>query len=62
MHCMALVQLLILVSLANGSPVIAKLILGEAYATPIDGNTPFIDGRPCLGHLRPFVGSWSRCW
>jgi CDP-diglyceride synthetase len=56
MHCMALVQLLILVSLANGSPVIAKLILGEAYATPIDGNTPFIDGRPLFGTSKTIRG------
>ena len=56
MHYMALAQLLILLSLANGSPVIAKLILGEAYATPIDGNTQFIDGRPLFGRSKTIRG------
>ena len=56
MHYVALAQLLILVSLANGSPVIAKLILGETYAWPIDGNTHFIDGRPSLGRSKTIRG------
>ncbi len=56
MHYMALAQLLVLLSLANGSPVIAKLILGEAYATPIDGNTRFIDGRPLFGSSKTIRG------
>jgi CDP-diglyceride synthetase len=51
MHYMALAQLLILLSL-----VIAKLILGEAYATPIDGNTRFIDGRPLFGRSKTIRG------
>lgn len=35
-----------LLSLANGSPVIAKLILGETFSWPVDGNIRFIDRRP----------------
>jgi hypothetical protein len=46
MHYVALAQLLILLALANGSPVIAKRIFGETYALPIDGNARFVDGRP----------------
>ena len=49
MHFLALAQVLILLSLANASPVIAKLFLGKTYARPIDGNTRFIDGRPLFG-------------
>jgi CDP-diglyceride synthetase len=56
MHYMALAQLLILLSLANGSPVIAKRILGEAYATPIDGNARFIDGRALFGRSKTIRG------
>jgi hypothetical protein len=56
MHYLVLAQLLILVSLANGSPVIAKLILGETYAWPIDGNTHFVDGRPLLGRSKTIRG------
>ena len=56
MHFIALAQLLILLSLANASPVIAKLILDGAYATPIDGNTRFIDGRPLFGPSKSIRG------
>jgi len=56
MHYMALAQLLVLLSLANGSPVVAKRILGEAYATPIDGSTRFVDGRPLFGPSKTIRG------
>jgi len=49
-------QLLILLSLANGSPVIAKRIFGENYAAPIDGNTRFVDKRPLLGPSKTIRG------
>ena len=56
MHFMTLAQLLILLSLANGSPVIAKRILGETYAMPIDGGTRFVDGRPLFGPSKTIRG------
>ena len=56
MHFIALAQLLILLSLANASPVIAKLFLGKTYARPIDGNTRFIDGRPLFGPSKTIRG------
>jgi CDP-2,3-bis-(O-geranylgeranyl)-sn-glycerol synthase len=42
--------------LANGSPVIAKRILGEALATPVDGGARFVDGRPLLGPTKTIRG------
>jgi hypothetical protein len=39
MDYVTLAKILILLSLANGSPVIAKRIFGENYAAPVDGNT-----------------------
>jgi CDP-2,3-bis-(O-geranylgeranyl)-sn-glycerol synthase len=56
MHYMTLAQLLILLSLANGTPVIAKRILGETYAMPIDGGTRFVDGRPLFGPSKTIRG------
>ena len=56
MHFIALAQLLILLSLANASPVIAKLFLGKTSARPIDGNTQFIDGRPLFGPSKTIRG------
>ena len=56
MHYVALAQLLALLALANGSPVIAKRIFGENYAVPIDGNARFVDGRALLGPSKTIRG------
>ena len=56
MHYVALAQVLILLSLANGSPVIAKRIFGENYAVPIDGNARFVDGQSLLGPSKTIRG------
>jgi CDP-archaeol synthase len=56
MHYEALAQVLILLSLANGSPVIAKRIFGETYAAPVDGNVRFFDGRPLVGPSKTIRG------
>ena len=56
MNYVALAQVLILLSLANGSPVIAKRIFGANYAAPVDGNARFIDGRPLIGPSKTIRG------
>jgi CDP-archaeol synthase len=56
MHYVALAQLLVLLTLANGSPVIATRIFGEKFAIPIDGNARFVDGRPLLGASKTIRG------
>ena len=56
MHYVAVAQVLVLLSLANGSPVIAKRIFGETYAGPVDGNARFVDGRPLLGPSKTIRG------
>ena len=56
MHYVALAQVLILLSLANGSPAIAKRIFGANYAAPVDGNIRFIDGRPLFGPSKTIRG------
>lgn len=56
MHYVALAQVLALISLANGSPVIAKRVLGDTYARPIDGDVRFADGRPLLGRSKTIRG------
>jgi len=56
MHYAALAQLLILLALANGSPVIAKRILSETFARPLDGNAKFVYGRPLLGASKTIRG------
>ena len=56
MHYVAVTQVLILLSLANGSPVIAKRIFGDKYAAPIDGNARFVDGQPLVGPSKTIRG------
>jgi CDP-archaeol synthase len=53
---MALAQILILLLLANGSPVVAKLIFGNASAWPVDANVRFVDGCPLLGPSKTIRG------
>jgi hypothetical protein len=56
MDYVALAQVLTLLALANGSPVIAKRIFGENYAAPVDGKVRFIDGRPLVGPSKTIRG------
>ena len=41
-------QLLALLTVANGAPVLAAKIFGNAFALPVDGNVTFLDGRPAI--------------
>jgi hypothetical protein len=56
MHVLTLAQLLLLLTLANGAPVIAKLLLRDRFSTPLDGNRKFIDGRPLFGPTKTIRG------
>jgi len=48
--------MLTLLVLANGTPVVAKKILGEHLAYPLDGGVEFVDGRPLLGRSKTIRG------
>lgn len=56
MHPFAIGQLLFLLMLANGTPVIAKKILGDRYAYPLDCGLTLADGRPLLGRSKTIRG------
>ena len=56
MHLIVILQLLILLMLANGTPVIAKKMLGRQYSYPLDGNLTFADGRPVFGRSKTIRG------
>lgn len=49
MQPVLVLQLLLLVAVANATPVFAKKILGHAFAWPLDGGAVFADGQPLLG-------------
>jgi hypothetical protein len=55
-HPWTILQLLVLLVLANGTPVVAKKILGERFAYPLDGGVEFVDGRPLFGRSKTVRG------
>ena len=57
LHVLPIIQCLVLLTIANGVPVIAKKILGDWLAWPIDGGRLFWDGRPFLGKSKTFRGA-----
>ena len=51
-----LLQLLILLMVANGAAVATKKLLGATFARPLDGGALFVDGRPILGPAKTIRG------
>jgi CDP-2,3-bis-(O-geranylgeranyl)-sn-glycerol synthase len=56
MQPVLILQLLILLAVANGAPVVAKRLLGGAFTYPLDGGALFPDGRPWLGPSKTIRG------
>jgi CDP-diglyceride synthetase len=56
MQPLVVTQLLVLLTLANGAPVVAKKILGGRFAWPLDGGMTFFDGRPLFGKSKTVRG------
>ena len=56
MHGWLVLQLLILLVVANGTAVVAKKILGVAFGRPLDGGALFVDGEPIFGPSKTIRG------
>jgi hypothetical protein len=56
MHIQSILQILVLLTLANGAPVVAKKIFGDRFNRPLDGGLAFPDGRPLLGASKTIRG------
>jgi len=56
MHILPILQLMVLLTLANGAPVVAKKICGSRFALPLDCGRTFFDGRPVFGSSKTFRG------
>jgi CDP-2,3-bis-(O-geranylgeranyl)-sn-glycerol synthase len=56
MQILAILQLLVLLMLANGTPVITKKILGSRFARPLDAGLMFLDRRPLFGSSKTIRG------
>jgi len=51
-----ILQLLALITLANGTPIVAKKIFGPRFSCPLDAGTIFFDGRPLFGPSKTVRG------
>ena len=56
MHWVPVTKLLILITIANGAPVIAQRIWGEKGSQPIDFDSLWYDERPVFGPSKTFRG------
>ena len=56
MQPLMILKLLILLAVANGTPVLAKALLGDRLARPLDGGAVFVDGRPLFGPTKTIRG------
>jgi CDP-diglyceride synthetase len=56
MHPLLIAQLLALLAVANGTPIIVEKFLGKSLAFPIDGGTTLADGKPLLGSSKTLRG------
>src|ERR1700730_964538 len=56
MQALRILQLLVLMTLANGTPIVAKKIFGLRFARPLDTGILFFDGRPLFGPSKTIRG------
>ena len=54
-------KLLMLIIIANGSPIVAQKLLGEHWQTPLDAGNDFIDHNPVFGATKTWRGILSAC-
>lgn len=55
----AYLPFLCLLLAANGSPILARLLLGDRLPQPIDGGRRFLDRRPLFGPSKTWLGLGS---
>jgi CDP-2,3-bis-(O-geranylgeranyl)-sn-glycerol synthase len=56
---MTVLQLFLLILIANGIPVLMHRLCGARFAYPVDGGARFVDGRPFFGPAKTLRGVLS---
>ena len=59
MHFIEIAKILVLLMMANGTPVILKRVMGDRLAYPLDAGARFPDGRPVFGPSKTLRGLLS---
>lgn len=52
-------ELILLLVIANATPLLVGVVAGSRLDTPLDGNRRFVDGRPLFGPAKTFRGVGS---
>jgi CDP-2,3-bis-(O-geranylgeranyl)-sn-glycerol synthase len=55
-HPLTIAQVVILLAVANGAPLVAKKVLGDRLSCLLDGGVTFVDGRPLFGRSKTVRG------
>lgn len=56
MDLLLVVKLLLLLTVANGAPILALIIFASRWKQPIDAGLRFLDGQPLLGPSKTWRG------
>ena len=56
MQWLLIFKLVVLLTVANGAPVIATKLFGNLFNQPLDRGASFVDGRPILGDSKTLRG------
>jgi len=56
MQWLLVLKLVLLLTVANGTPVIAGKLFGNYFNRPLDCDVAFVDGRPVFGHSKTMRG------
>jgi CDP-diglyceride synthetase len=56
MQPLAILQSMVLLTLANGAPIVAKKIFRSRFSDPLDFGLVFLDGRPLFGPSKTVRG------
>jgi len=56
MQLLHILQILVLLTFANGTPIVAKKIFSSRFALPLDAGIIFFDGRPVFGASKTMRG------
>ena len=62
MNLVAILQLLILLAVANFAPIAAKRLLHERFSYPLDGGSSSLMDVRCSDRRRQSVAFWRLCW
>ena len=57
MTALLLLRLLVLLVVANGTPLLARTLINDRWSVPIDGDRRFVDGRPIFGRSKTIRGA-----